>query len=430
MTTVFFGQVTPQKDAGMELKTVVLLSRHGVRSPLESEQASAQQYSNDQWPPWHTAPGLLTPHGRQLMVLLGSFYRDFYIHEGLYADSSCNKVQNFYFYSDLDQRNIDSAKAVAEGMFPKCDVEIHTSKKGRPDPIIGPIEAGLVTPDYTLAGAAVRGRIGDNLDALEAAYYPAFTTLEKVLLGCLPDQCSPRTLRDTQSLLFSSGSIKPGANNGLVKEVNGTFAVSSAIAEMLLLEYANGMPMAEVGWGRMNEKELTQILSIRSRYFDLTQQTQYIAQVRGSNLLSHIYNSLAQSASNDSVPGSLGTPADKFIFISAHDTNLANVGALFGAQWLVAGGQFNSAFPGSALVFELRRKKGEGSYWVSMRYISQTPAQLRNSQPLTLQSPPAVVPVFIPGCSTGDGEFDCRLDTFKTIVQRSIKEEFVSKEVK
>jgi len=46
--------------------------------------------------------------------------------------------------------------------------------------------------------------------------------------------------------------------------------------------------------------------------------------------------------------------------------------------------------------------------------------QLRNRTPLTLAAPPAVAPVFIPGCSAHNATFDCSLEHFVTTVGRAV----------
>jgi 4-phytase/acid phosphatase len=58
---------------GPKLEYVVILSRHGVRSPI-APAADLRQYATDRWPEWSAAPGELTAHGRALMVTSGGWY--------------------------------------------------------------------------------------------------------------------------------------------------------------------------------------------------------------------------------------------------------------------------------------------------------------------------------------------------------------------
>jgi len=86
----------------------------------------------------------------------------------------------------------------------------------------------------------------------------------------------------------------------------------------------------------------------------------------------------------------------------------------------VDGDQPDVAALGGAIVFELRQSQRTGEFIVRVAYITQTMDQLRNRTPLTLNAPPANVPVFIPGCSVDNATFDCPLSTFVRITQHEI----------
>jgi len=46
--------------------------------------------------------------------------------------------------------------------------------------------------------------------------------------------------------------------------------------------------------------------------------------------------------------------------------------------------------------------------------------QLRNRTALTLAAPPAIAPVFIPGCSIRNATFDCPLGRFVSVARQVI----------
>ena len=73
-------------DAHLEL--VIVLSRHGVRSPLTA-QADLDKFSAAPWPVWDVAPGILTAHGYQLMKMFGDWDRTKFAGEGLLAPTGC-----------------------------------------------------------------------------------------------------------------------------------------------------------------------------------------------------------------------------------------------------------------------------------------------------------------------------------------------------
>ena len=79
---VAFVAAWPAVAGPLELKYVVIVSRHGVRSPTWDRER-LNEYSSQPWPDWGVAPGELTPHGRDLIKILGSYYREWLTGAGL-----------------------------------------------------------------------------------------------------------------------------------------------------------------------------------------------------------------------------------------------------------------------------------------------------------------------------------------------------------
>jgi 4-phytase / acid phosphatase len=69
--------------ADYELLSAVIVSRHGVRSPI-ARTPSLANIAADPWPSWPVPPGHLTPRGAELARLLGVYYRDYYTAQGLF----------------------------------------------------------------------------------------------------------------------------------------------------------------------------------------------------------------------------------------------------------------------------------------------------------------------------------------------------------
>src|SRR5262245_43260710 len=78
-----------------ELKYVIIVSRHGVRAPTWDAKR-LNQYSAQAWPDFGVAPGELTPHGRQLMRLMGDYYRELFVSQGLLGKPNCADAAKTY----------------------------------------------------------------------------------------------------------------------------------------------------------------------------------------------------------------------------------------------------------------------------------------------------------------------------------------------
>jgi 4-phytase / acid phosphatase len=394
------GQSTPGQATKLEY--VVILSRHGVRSPT-APAADLRQYSRDPWPQWSVAPGELTEHGRKLMVTLGGWYRAWLAQDGLLPATGCDVTDSVYVRADVGQRTRESGRAFAEGLFPGCAPQPHLVE-GDADPLFHPVVAGVAKGEGAMATASVSGRIGGNPAALTGVYAHAFAALGEVL-GKQPLLALPSTIQSTE--------------DGLA-DIRGPLRTGSTLAENLLLEYAEGMTGKDLGWERLNPGNLNDIMSLHTAYADLGRRTPYLAAVQGSNLLRHIAFSMEQAVSAKPVRGALGQPATRVLVLAGHDTNIAHVAGLLNLSWLIPGYQRDDTPPGGSLVFRLWHNETNNAHSVEVLYIAQTLEQLRQTNPLSLASPPGMAPVFVPGCSTSGKRLDCEWPSFLSILSRAI----------
>src|ERR1019366_5035717 len=112
-----------------------------------------------------------------------------------------------------------------------------------------------------LAAAAVLGRMGNDPANILQAYHPEFVALEQVLCG--PGGTPPA---GKVSVLDLPAKVVPGEGDHTVG-IEGSLRTAMQVTDALLLEYTEGMPMAEVGWGRLTSATLTQLLTLHSLYF-------------------------------------------------------------------------------------------------------------------------------------------------------------------
>jgi 4-phytase/acid phosphatase len=194
-----------------------------------------------------------------------------------------------------------------------------------------------------------------------------------------------------------------------------------------LLEYANGMTGKSLGWGRLDEGKLREIMSIHTAYADLFRRTPYLARVQGSNLLNHILKSLEQAASDRPVAGSLGKPRDRALILVGHDTNITHIAGMLNLSWALQGYQPNDTPPGGALLFELWQDAPSLDYSIRLYYIAQSLDQMRRATPLTLSTPPLIAPITLPGCVVDSARKGCTWSSFQTVVSGTIDSAFVER---
>ena len=119
---------------------------------------------------------------------------------------------------------------------------------------------------------------------------------------------------------------------------------------------------------------------------DFDQRTPLIASMYASNLLDHIVKSIEQSAAGKPVPGALGRPSDRVLFLSGHDTNIATVAGSLRLDWIIDGRRDDTP-PGGTLVFELWRASSSGEDRV--RFSTRLRVSTRCGQNSRCRSTPA-----------------------------------------
>jgi 4-phytase/acid phosphatase len=402
-----------------ELKFVVIVSRHGVRSPT-GKLDQLNQYSRQPWPAWSVPPGYLTAHGAKLMTLFGSYDRELLVSQGLLSSTGCDDALQIRIIADSDQRTRETGKALAAGLAPGCKLGVSALSEGSADPLFHSLGAGVGKPDKLLATAAVSGRIGANPQGLVEAYRPQLLALEELLHGCQPvATCSSAAA--LPSLFDIPTSIGPGKGDHLV-DLRSPLGIASTMAENFQLEYTEGIEAANIGWGRVDIHKLGELLQLHTASVDIERRTTYLARAQASNMLAHLVASMQQSVESHSVKAALTKPSDRLLILVGHDTNLANISGALGLSWLIDGRRDDTP-PGGALTFELWKKRGEEEFFVRVYYTAQTLDQMRNATPLSLKNPPERVPVFVPGCSQADSS--CQWNAFQHTIQTGIDPLFV-----
>jgi 4-phytase/acid phosphatase len=398
------------------LELVIILSRHGIRSPLVPADGFAP-YAAQAWPQWPVPPGALTAHGARQMVAMGHYFRDRYLHEGLLTGDSKSDAGRIEIRADTDERTIDSGEKLAEGLLPGQAIPVHHRPVDAGDPLFVPVRLDVGHPDRALAKAAILGRMGNDPTAVFAAHRAIYARLQHILYG--DEAVGP----GKKPPLTEPAGLGPGTNTNLVG-LTGPLSQGLTMSDALLLEYAEGFPLDRVGWGRMSRADLSDLLSVHSLYFDYTQKTLYCAQAQGSNLARHLIETLDQAATHHPVPGAIGPSSDRLLIMMGHDTNIINLAGLLDLSWIIPGGAVDPVLPGCALVFELRRAD-DGVRRVRIYYVSQTLEEMRGDEPVDASHPPALAPIFIPGCSEASPGYDAPLDKFEERLERAIDSRFV-----
>jgi 4-phytase/acid phosphatase len=397
--------------ADYELVSAVVVSRHGVRSPIANRPPLAT-FAADPWPSWPVPPGYLTPRGAELAKLLGAFYRDYYTDQGLFPAQGCPPPGAVFAWADVDQRTRVTAQSLLGGIFPGCNLKPSYRVGAKVDALFHPTRAGICRIDPARARRSVLARVNGSLATLQATFRAELAAMQSVLKCCTPALCRPSgspascVLGDLPTAIVAedSGSVR----------LSGPIAIASTAAEVFLLEYSQGFPEHQVAWGRASMPQaMRPLLRLHTLQFDLMQRTPYLAARQGSALVETILSALQRSIDAS------GLASPKLTLLVGHDTNLANIGGMLGLHWSLPSYLADQTPPAGALHFELLRDRQTGAHAVRVAYVAQTLDQMRRVTPLDRANPPEQATAKIDGCEMGDGGA-CPWSAFATLANRAI----------
>ena len=387
--------------AKYELKEVVVMSRHNIRSPLTSGGAAYQRVTPHTWFKWSSPSSQLSLRGGVLETEMGQFFRQWVVSEGLLPDNYRPEGDEVLFYANSRQRTFATAKYFSAGFLPFANVEItHKLDEDKMDPVF--------TPQFTKMNDTYRQQVLADIQALNggpqawmAAHQPTLNLMEQVL-----DMAhSPAAQQgDTTHFWFDDTQFK--LEKGSEPKMTGGYTLANSVADALVLQCYESESMTAFGH-ELTIEQWRAICAVKEVYDGLLFTTHSAAVNLSYPLVSRIREELNRSDR-------------KFMFLCGHDSNLASIGAALGMQFPETENALELHTPiGSKLVFE---KWSDGSdEYVAVNLVYQSIGQLQGRTLLSPAAPPMVLPVTIDGLNANsDGLY--RLSDLDTRMAEAMAE--------
>ena len=362
--------------ARYELKEVVVMSRHNIRSPLSSSGAAYQRVTPHTWFAWTSPGSQLSLRGGVLETEMGQFFRKWVVEEGLLPDNYRPQGDEVLFYANSKQRTFATAKYFSAGFLPFANVEItHKFEEDKMDPVF--------TPQFTKMNDTYRQQVLAEMQAMNggpqawmAAQQPTLTLMEEVL-----DMAhSPAAANDTTHFWFDDTQFK--IEKGDEPKMTGGYTLANSVADALVLQCYESENFAPFGY-ELTMEQWRAIGAVKEVYDGLLFTTHAAAVNLAYPLVSRIREELNRSDR-------------KFMFLCGHDSNLGSIGAALGLQFPETENAIELHTPiGSKLVFE-KWSNGSEDY-IAINLVYQAVEQLQNRTLLSPEVPPMVLPVTIEG---------------------------------
>lgn len=379
-----------------QLKEVVVMSRHNIRSPLSSGSADYQRVTPYKWFAWTSPSSQLSLRGGVLETEMGQFFRKWVVNEGLLPDNYRPEGEEVLFYANSRQRTFATAKYFSAGFLPFANVEItHKLKEDKMDPVF--------TPQFTKMNDTYRQQVLAEMNAMHggpqawmAAQQPTLELMEQVIAMAN----SPAAKNDSAHFWYND--IKFKIEKGDEPKMTGGYTLANSVADAMVLQCyetesftAFGTPLTIEQWRA--------ICAVKEVYDALLFTTHSAAVNLAYPLVSRIREELNNSDR-------------KFMFLCGHDSNLASIGAALGLKFPETQNALELHTPiGSKLVFE-KWSDGTDDY-VAVNLVYQAVQQLQGRTLLSLDVPPMVMPITVEGLTANsDGlyrlvDLDARMGT-------------------
>ena len=322
-----------------QLKQVVVLSRHNIRSPLSEKGSLLGDITPHDWFEWTSNTGELSLRGAMLETTMGQYFRLWLEKEGLFPENYIPKDGAVRFYANALQRTQATARYFSAGLLPVAVVPVERHMEyNQGDSVFLPL-INFMSDDYAKdieAELVARGG-GDSLDAYRDRISGAITLLMNVT-----DMKESEAYKNGQYGDLLADETVLTLEEGSEPKITGPVKTALSVADALVLQYYEEPDDLKAAFGHeMTGDDWKAIGSILETYEEI----------------------LAAMGVNDyELPGAV-EPATPI---------------------------------GAKVAFE-RWVNGKGESFFKVELIYQSVEQLRSIQPLSLDTPPMIVPLTFGG---------------------------------
>lgn len=362
-----------------------MVGRHGVRSA--SLTKGERRITPHKWHQWSVGAGKLTERGKLLEKQMGIFFREWIESEHLF-DLSSSITNQCLIYANSLERTVNTGTHFIHGFAPEESLEVAYNKS---------IDFESMDPIFNNVSHRSTGVFKQKVDA-EASYgagenglQEVFTLLEQdaaILANVLDMPISPAcTQGDTCSFHFENAKVYLHYN-WMPRVTAGNIYLAQLAASNLILQYYD-MPESEgtIFGHTITTEELMAIGRIKETWCKYAMGFPTVGQDAAHLLLEKLNDVIHDSTL-------------QFVYLVGHDSNMASLaGALDIKPYTLPDTPECHTPLGGKIVLEIWEGT-DGKEFVSLNYVYQNVRQILDIQPLSLNNPPMIHPLFLQGVKT------------------------------
>ena len=361
-----------------QLKQVVVLSRHNIRSPLSEKGSLLGDITPHDWFEWTSKTGELSLRGAMLETTMGQYFRLWLEKEGLFPENYIPKDGAVRFYANSLQRTQATARYFSAGLLPVAVVPVERHMEyNQGDSVFLPL-INFMNDDYAkdVEAELVALSGGKSLDAYRDNLSSAISLLMDVV-----------DMKDSEA--YASGKYgdlmadetQLALAEGSEPKLSGPIRTALSVADALVLQYYEEPDDLKAAFGhKLTEEDWKSVSSILSTYEEILFGSPVLASNLAHPILKEIY-------------AELNAQGREFSFLCGHDSTITAFLAALGVSDYELPGAIEPTTPiGVKVVFE-RWADGKGESFFKVELVYQSVEQLRSIQPLSLDTPPMIVPI-------------------------------------
>lgn len=349
-----------------QLDKVVILSRHGIRTPLQNTLEFLEQATPFKWPKWDHPYGYLTTRGGALEVYFGRYLATWLENQHIQYQATSSDV---FVYANSLQRTVATAQFLTAGAFAGYDIPInHKYPIEKMDSMFDPSlrndsdefkQAVIKDIDETVTAESIYKNLApayeilaDILDYKHSKFYAQY-------------QCD---LADIPVEVYLKKHEEPA--------LLGALAIGVSAVDAFLLQYYSGFPKEQIAWGRINSQaQWQQLIQIRNQYLNLVCRTKTLAKHSATELINMINNLMHHDDR-------------KIHLLVGHDSTIASLFGALDFEHYQLPNQYETTPIGGKVILQRFRHLESGTHYFKAEYVYQSFEQLFSGAQISMNNPP------------------------------------------
>lgn len=377
---LFLGNTIFAQELTLEKVTVV--SRHGVRAPLDTYLNTLDDMTGDgyHWVRWSVPGSHLTLRGGALETLFGEYFR-LWLDEEHFFDGLGE--EDIYFGASSKQRTIATARAFSAGLFPLMTLPIDYKVKadstiGYLDPDYLPLLNNTSAADGYFDTNAFKQEAYRELGELKA---PSYSFLEKILRMKHSQYAKNKGMElfnDSVGVRLYFFNSETG--DRLEPTMKGGLKDANMASDAFVLQYYEMENAKDAAFGRrLSFNDWKKLASVKDYYGHILFSKAPIIAVN----ISHCMLKRVQSE--------LLAGGHKFAFFCTHDSMIESLLAALRVEEYELPNTIESKTPiGVKLVFEqwIESNGPNPKKYIRIRLLYQSTEQIRGMKAMDAANPP------------------------------------------